>query len=45
MIEVETMFHYSDGDCVFADGTALSGGSGMEVDGSVKNDIVDRSND
>ena len=38
------MFHYSDGDCVFADGTALSEGAGMEVDG-LKNDIVNRSND
>ena len=48
MIEVETMFHYSDGDGVFTHLAAVCGVSGMEVDGlktTINGSIINRSND
>jgi len=48
VIEVETMFHYSDGDGVFAHLAAVGAASGMEVDGlktTINSSIINPSND
>ncbi|MGL4718511.1 MAG: hypothetical protein ACRCXO_05400 [Kluyvera intermedia] len=48
MIEVETMFHYSDGDGVFAHLAAADGASGMEADWletTINSSIINPSND